>query len=73
MMQITTRFKNETLGWLTRLPKNRVIDLDTMSHDYKHRVAAIKTIIDWGQDKDNGIEVTFNETYSKIKVQKSLK
>lgn len=65
-MQITTDYKNEQITRLKGFPFNKLISFDTKAHDYKQKVAAIKIIIDWGQDKDNGFELTFNDNFTKL-------
>lgn len=37
--------------------------------DYTRTVAAIKYIMDWGMDKLNGFDLTFNNNFTKVRKQ----
>ncbi len=60
---MTSDFKNQTLKTLI----NQEQGVKPIPKGFDNFVEAVKLIMDWGQDIDNGFTITFNSDYSKIK------
>ncbi|MES2395635.1 MAG: hypothetical protein V4549_06515 [Bacteroidota bacterium] len=62
---ITVDFKNDMLRKLIEREDGSVGPIT--GQDKEMKVEAIKIIIDWGQDVDNGFIVEFNSDYTRIR------
>lgn len=65
-MNVTVDYKNFILHDLKKMPC-RIKALRTDHPSYAMFVAAVKIIIDWGEDRLNGFCVEFNSTYTRMK------
>ncbi len=64
---ITLNWKNEVLNTLKGKPDGDIINLSLSHGNYDRFVEAVKLIIDWGYDNDNGFCLTFNDTFTMLK------
>lgn len=61
-MHITVDYKNKTLRDIIALPTPTEIK----TNSEPSVIEAVKILIDWKQDRDNGFLLEFNNDYSKI-------
>jgi len=66
-MNIALDYKNHVLETCNRMADGQIIDLKKEHPKYAEFTEAIKIIIDWRQDRDNGFRLEFNNDYTKLK------
>lgn len=63
---ITSEYKDKVLETFKIRPLGKM-ELNKANDHYEKFVEAIKVIIDWGQDIDNGFWLEFNNDYTLVK------
>lgn len=64
---ITSEWKSEVLNIIQQKKDGEIISLTPSHINYNRFIEAVKIIIDWRQDNDNGFELTFNDSYTILK------
>ena len=67
---LTTDCKNVVLADMISRVMDSVIELKKDRKAYAIFVRAVKIIIDWHQDLDNGFVLTFNDDFTSIRKQR---
>lgn len=64
---ITQEFKDKTLAGLKDRIDGEVLSLVPTHPNYTKFVEAVKVIIDWGLDQENGFVMEFNSDYTRMR------
>jgi len=68
-----TEFRDKMLSYILSMPNGKILPLAEESSTRLKQTQSIKDIIDGNFDRLNGVEITFDENYSKIAIWKLKK